>query len=767
MKSIFLLCLLFSATVLFAINPPTNTAPSNAATGQATSLTIDWSAVLGNLGYIYEIDTTSAFNSSWYETGTTGTNSSQKNVSNLYFGTTYYWRVATIGSVDTSVWSTITSFTTTDLPINTAPADAATNQHSTTLINWSAMSGNLGYLYELDTVSGFNSPAFVAGVSSTNSSQSNLYDLRFGTTYYWKAAIKNAVDTSGWGPAWSFTTRDEVVNTSPSDGAVNQNTSITINWDITAGNEGYLYELDTTPNFNSPIYVSGATSTNNSQHTATNLNFATTYYWRAAIKNNVDTSGWGPTWSFTTLGTISNTAPNNGASNQNTSVTINWSAMSGNAGYLYELDTTPNFNSPLFSSGTTITNSSQMNLSDLWFGTTYYWRAAVKNGVDTSDWGPTWSFTTRDGINNFSPNNLSNNQTTTLTLDWSSMTGNTGYLYELDTTPNFNSSFYVGNSTATNTSQVSVSDLYFGTTYYWRAAVKNNVDTSSWSTTFSFRTTDGVLNLSPTNAATSVSINPILDWTSSGGNTGYLYEIDTVPSFGSSLYQGGLTLVNNSQQSLSNLLYGTTYYWRAAITNNVDTSQWSNMTYFTTAFQITAIPLLISPPDLSTAIPVAPLLLTWDSIPAVTSYQIQYSTDNTFSTNVNTSTSLLLNTTITGLSHSTTYYWRVRGSDGLGFSPWSAIWSFDTEIINSMSSISGESIIEIYPNPVQDVLTIELPSSQASVTVIVDTKGQLIDQQVYSPRTAIYYNTDKLVNGIYFLTIVSEGKRTTLKFTAE
>jgi hypothetical protein len=765
MKSIFFLFLLFSGTIIFAINPPTNTAPSNAVTNQPTSLTIDWSTVSGNLGYIYEIDTTAAFNSSWHATGTTGTTSSQKNLSSLYFGTTYYWRVATIGPVDTSVWSATTSFTTTDTPTNTAPANAATNQHSTTLINWAAMSGNLGYLYELDTVLGFNSPAFVAGIASTNSSQSNLYDLRFGTTYYWKVAIKNTLDTSGWGATWSFTTRDEVINTSPSNGAVNQNTNVTINWDITAGNEGYLYELDTTPNFNSSTYISGATSTNNSQHTATNLKFTTTYYWRAAVKNNIDTSGWGPTWSFTTLSTISNTAPSNGASNQNTSVTTNWSSMSGNTGYLYELDTTPNFNSALFLSGTTITNSSQMNLSDLWFGTTYYWRAAVRNSTDTSGWGSTWSFTTRDGINNFSPNNVSNNQATTLTLDWSSMTGNTGYLYELDTTPNFNSSLYVGNSTSTNISQVLISDLYFGTIYYWRAAVKNNIDTSSWSTTYSFRTTDGVLNLSPSNAATTASINPALDWTSSGGNTGYLYEIDTVPSFGSSLYQVGLTPVNNSQQNLSNLLYGTTYYWRVAITNNVDTSQWSTMSYFTTVFQITGIPLLISPPDLSTAIPIAPLLLTWDSIAVVTSYQIQYSTDNTFSTNVNTSTSLLLNTTIVGLSNSTTYYWRVRGSDGLGFSPWSIIWSFDTEFINLMTALSEEGEFNIYPNPVRDVLTIELPNSQASIISVIDAKGQVIDQQVYSPRTAIYYNTDKLFTGMYFLTIASEGKRRTLKFT--
>ena len=71
---LFLLVNLFFTNNLNATNPPTNAAPVDGATDQTTTLLIDWLAVAGNVGYLYELDITPSFNSPQYLAGTTATN---------------------------------------------------------------------------------------------------------------------------------------------------------------------------------------------------------------------------------------------------------------------------------------------------------------------------------------------------------------------------------------------------------------------------------------------------------------------------------------------------------------------------------------------------------------------------------------------------------------------------------------------------------------------------------------------------------------------
>jgi hypothetical protein len=178
---------------------------------------------------------------------------------------------------------------------------------------------------------------------------------------------------------------DPPTNQSPSNGSANQAVGLTLDWSSVTGNYGYLYELDTTPDFNSSMLISDATPINQSQVYITNLYFNTTYYWRSASKDEFGSSEWSDTWSFSTAESIQNTSPANGANNQDVGLTLDWTAITGNTGYLYECDTTPDFNSPILINGTSGANQSQIYISSLYFGTEYYWRAAAINPVDTSE----------------------------------------------------------------------------------------------------------------------------------------------------------------------------------------------------------------------------------------------------------------------------------------------------------------------------------------------------------------------------------------------
>ena len=82
------------------------------------------------------------------------------------------------------------------------------------------------------------------------------------------------------------------------------------------------------------------------------------------------------------------------------------------------------------------------------------------------------------------PANGATNQDANAILDWSAVTGSTGYNYQYDTSPAFNSPNFF-NGTLGATSQVTLANLQFNTTYYWRVrAIKTTVpiDSSLWST---------------------------------------------------------------------------------------------------------------------------------------------------------------------------------------------------------------------------------------------------------------------------------------------
>ncbi|HKK67956.1 MAG TPA: fibronectin type III domain-containing protein, partial [Bacteroidales bacterium] len=350
-KVFFLAILMMPFQVLLAINSPSNVSPSDGATDQAVSLTLDWSAVSGNSGYIYQIDTVSSFDSPALVEGDSPMNTSGTIVSDLRFGTTYHWRVRAYDDVDTSVWSVPTEFATTDQLTNVSPSDGATDQAVSMALDWSAIYGNSGYIFQIDTVSSFDSAELVEGDSPVNTSETTISDLRFGTVYYWRARVYNDVDTSAWSVPTEFTTTDQLTNVSPSDGAVNQDVGLDIDWSYISGLSGYLYELDTVPDFSSPVLFSGSAGSSPSEASVSDLYFGTTYYWRVRAYNGVDTSAWSVPTEFTTANQLTNVSPSDGAVNQDVGLDIDWSYISGLSGYLYELDTVPDFSSPVLFSG--------------------------------------------------------------------------------------------------------------------------------------------------------------------------------------------------------------------------------------------------------------------------------------------------------------------------------------------------------------------------------------------------------------------------------
>lgn len=679
--TITVLAFLFAIKV-YSIAPPTNQSPSNGSTNQSVALTLDWSSVTGNYGYFYELDTSPDFNSSLLISDATPINSSQVYVTNLYFNTTYYWRTATQDEFGSSEWSATWSFTTSAGIINTSPSNMSVNQDVGLTLDWSSITGNTGYLYELDTLPDFSSPLLLSGTTGANQSQVYVTNLFFNTTYYWRAAAINGVDTSEWTNQWSFTTSLTVTNFSPGNLAVNQDVGLTLDWSAIAGNTGYLYELDTLPDFSSPILLSGTTGANQSQTYVDGLFFNTQYYWRAAAINPVDTSQWSSTWSFNTSASVINYSPDNGAINQNVALNLDWSTTTGNTGYFYNLDTVPEFNSPISDYGSSSINQSQIYVADLYYGTQYYWRAAAKNQSDTSEWSTTWSFTTENQVANYSPANGQTNVSINPFIDWGNITGSSEYLLAIDTSFNFNSDLY--EEFSASMSQSSISGLLYGTTYYWRVAAYHSADTSGWSETWSFTTdyelTEAPMLESPADLSTNLSYENVeFEWNSSAGASSYQYQVSTNSDFTAIIKSASTSLVSGN---INDLNPQTTYYWRVRGANNNGYSPWSEFWSFTTESADLVAPTLISPANNATDIQFDVINLDWNSVFGASSYIYEISTDQSFETGV---TSNEVNNTfveIYGLSENIQYFWRIKASDGVIESDWSEIWNFTTQLVS-------------------------------------------------------------------------------------
>lgn len=618
------------------------------------------------------------------------------------------------------------AFCQLNTPGPTFPLDKATNLHTSTSLQCSVANSTnapANYQFELDTTSNFNSSLldrsggsqYLAFINPRQIRKANT-DLLYGTTYYWRVRAVNSSDTSQWSSVRTFTTLDTLSLFSPANNSTNENTSRSLRVAIEEFNvkpANYVFELDTTPSFNSTEFLrsngdqySAFTTPKQMVNLNSNLLYGTKYYWRARATNANDSSQWSPIWSFTTLDTISVFSPANNSMNENTSRSLRVAIEEVNiapANYVFELDTTPNFNSTQFSRSkgdqySAFSKPKQIvNLnSGLLYGTKYFWRARATNAKDSSQWSSVRTFTTLDTISLISPANNSRNENTSRSLrvaieEVNETPGN--YVFELDTTPNFNSTLLQSSngdqlSAFTKPKQIAKlnSDLLYGTKYYWRARATNANDSSQWSTVWSFTTLDSIALVSPSNKAVDVAIDAVLSVDVEESRTGpadYVFQIHTSADFTSNSVQklpGSSYSISFSEIRTSrlSLRYGTKYYWRALSKNKNDSSQWSKPWSFTTAYQLKVAPTLVSPKKRDTVIASTGPTFKWNGITSASSYTLQYSTDSTFETMVTSVNASGLTTTLNGLSSGTSYYWRVRGNDAFGSSPWSSAWKVIT-----------------------------------------------------------------------------------------
>jgi len=278
----------------------------------------------------------------------------------------------------------------------------------------------------------------------------------------------------------------------------------------------------------------------------------------------------------------------------------------------------------------------------------------------------------------YSPSDSSVNQSITPLFIWNSVEHATGYRLQLSTSEAFSS--YVIDESEIKDTLKQAGGIMNDTLYYWRVSASNDQEISEWSDIWNFRTIGTVpgipVLLTPANEATGQETTLSLSWNASSGATSYTLQVSVSNSFTGFVYnQSGLT---STSQQVSGLSNSTTYYWRVSATSTQGTSAWSSVWSFITIGTVPGVPTLVSPTNGATG-QATTLSLSWNTSSGATSYTLQVSPNNSFTSFVYNQSGLTSTSQqVSGLNNSTTYYWRVSATNTQGTSGWSSVWSFIT-----------------------------------------------------------------------------------------
>ncbi len=696
---------------------PTLLSPSNGLTNATVRQTFSWSRITAATGYIFQLDTSATFSSPmFYEATQTNTSSSSTAPSRyhnyLHYNTTYYWRVRAYNATDTSDWSAVRNFHTDYHPYLSSPnndTSSTGNYYSRIHFQWQYFYGSTGYTLQVDTTPAFSSPLLrTETVASTLSNTDNLskyvYGLRFGTMYYWRVQAYHQEDTSDWSAVRQFHTQSRVTLYSPSNGLTNATVRQNLQWNNAVGCTSYQLQVDSSDSFTSP-HLKTFTVTNTQSNTDSYLSqyvsyllYGTHYYWRVRAINASDTSDWSNVWQFITDDKVYLSSPSNDTSSAGyyTRQNFQWQYFYGSTGYTLQVDTTPSFSSPLLETeNVTCSLSNTDNLSkyvnNMHFGTRYYWRVRAYHTQDTSGWSFVRQFCTQRIVGLNSPSADVTGQYTRINFQWNNARGCTSYTLQVDTSQTFSSPLLrtstVSNTVSNTDSYVStyVNNLRYGTRYYWRVQASNASSSSLWSVVRQFTTGVRPSLNDPSNNSTGYNISTYkLYWNNHRGSTSYAVQVDTTPTFSSPLLQSRNVTVSQTNTdnyiytTPTGLRYGTTYYWRVRASNAADTSEWSLTWKFTTQYNVTIGPTLSSPANDSVGVAHNAAILSWQSLANMTGYRYWVSTNSSFSDTVTRGETTLTFTMLNNLYPSTTYYWKVQGTNTAGNTSWSSTWHFTT-----------------------------------------------------------------------------------------
>jgi hypothetical protein len=215
--------------------------------------TFIWHAVTGATNYEFEISKNADFSGSTTIT-TASTSTGNIAITTGDFNTVFYWHVRAYVNSAWGGYSEVWHLTTGLVgPTLLSPANHSTVSTKPTL-SWNLVPGSLGYHLIVSEYSDWSLPVYNSDLAANTYSFAT--SLNNNKKYYWRVYATNVGGNSGWSETWDFTTSVAIPNLhSPSNLAVLDNTTPTLDWDVVTGAQSYIVQYSTTPNFAAGTFV--------------------------------------------------------------------------------------------------------------------------------------------------------------------------------------------------------------------------------------------------------------------------------------------------------------------------------------------------------------------------------------------------------------------------------------------------------------------------------------------------------------------------------
>jgi hypothetical protein len=431
-----------------------------------------------------------------------------------------------------------------------------------------------------------------------------------------------------------------------------------------------------------------------------------------------------------------------------------WFESSGSNIYNIQISQTDDFVDPLIDSN--IPTKSIILSEKLEYDTEYFWRVNATNEDGTSDWSEIAKFRTAKILTSptlVSPKNNTFDLENEIKLTWNEVENSTTYQIQITDDPNFQEENLIDYESSENS--LNLSDLEFGTNYFWRVRSVNQNGPSEWTNPWQFGIKEENIAVPmlifPANTSADNSKIPTFNWSPTTEESAtYYFQLNTIDDFDNSLMEN-LVLNENIIEDIE-LDYGEQYFWRVKLATKLGESDWSEVWSFSVESEL-EMPQ-VSYPVNEIDVPLE-AEFKWKEINAG-SYSLEISKYSNLSGNdniviVNIDGTLKSRKINQSLNPKTEYYWQLTAYSPSGEQVLkSDIHSFTTTEIKSIDF--SEHQIVIYPNPVIDILSV---NSEDLIRIeLVDLKGSLLASS--DTFNNLQLNLTGYKTGIYFLNIYKE-----------
>jgi hypothetical protein len=308
-------CALFASLAINAAVPKISlSVPVNNATDIQMNPNCVWQSVASAKSYWFEVSTSTSVNATTGEFISKTRNHDFDMKTNNFWqiraglrpNTKYYWHVLVKIGDEIGPWSDMWNFTTTnviDKPYQVSPDEDATMVDIPVSMTFMKVANATKYNLQITDLSTNKTVLNDQNILDNNGDPQNVIyrvtNLPALTQFSWRVRCMVNSQWGAWTDSVNFTTGESLAAPkllSPINGAINQSIAPDLSY-VVANNQTYRVEVSKDKMFK----LDTGSFTNSCGNLAlTNLDYSTTYYWRARPESDLSTGIWSESWSFTT-----------------------------------------------------------------------------------------------------------------------------------------------------------------------------------------------------------------------------------------------------------------------------------------------------------------------------------------------------------------------------------------------------------------------------------------------------------------------------------